>query len=204
MTEYYTPNAAEFQLGARQHFDYLTSVYGYQVTSALSPLDGPFTTFFAHSGRFVSIQGLSYGMSLAVELGTIGTLGTIESQFSLYTLMHLRTPHLLAPRFGDRRGQLEEMQFFAAALRQSAPDFLAGDFAALQDVLNHETALRAEAREAYEDAELSRCTALASQAFHAGQFSKVVELLQPRAHMLSKAQQAMLRLAIKRLSQSAP
>ena len=203
MIEYFTPNAAEFQAGAREHFDYLTSVYGYQVSEAPSSLSGPYTTSFTRSGTFVCVQGLSYGMSLAVELGTLGALGTVENRFSLHTLMHLRKSDLLVPRFGEKRGQLEEMKFSALALRQTARDFLTGNFAALQGVLLHESALRTKDREKYENAELSRATTSASSAFHTGQFARVVELLQPRMHALSKAHAAMLRLAKKRLSDRA-
>jgi hypothetical protein len=192
------PSLAQFQAAALEHFGFLLTEHRFQLAQPPSELPQSFIAYFAKPGAYVAVIGYSYGFALDVELGPLRPDGTPSERISQLLLMRLRIPEYLAPRFGGERGQIEQMRFMASALPLCGADALSGDFSVLPVVKALQKELQQEAEEAYREQELSRASAQASVAFHAEEYAKAVALLRPFESELSKAQAAMLRLAISR------
>jgi hypothetical protein len=194
------PSPAQFQAGALEHFGFLVRDHGFQVSQPPVELPQSFIVYFAKPGAYVAVIGYSYGFALDVELGPLRPDGTPTERVSQWILMQLRTPEHLAPRFGGERGQIEQMRFMASVLPLCAADALRGDFSVLPSAKQLRQNLAQEAEDEHRRRELSRASAQASDAFHAGQYARTVALLQPFQSSLSRAQAAMLRLAITKSS----
>ena len=166
MSETYVPSLQEFRLHALQEFAYLRSQFGFKVTTPRVEYQNPCSVFFRHSGRFVYVEGESYGYSLSVRLGRLGLFSRIQERLPLSIFIELREPSLLEPRFPSRRGQLEYISSAAVALRRCAADFLAGDLSVLPQAIQIHGERERASRAAYEKSIRDRAFMRASDAFH--------------------------------------
>jgi hypothetical protein len=207
MTTYRIPTSQEFKTGAAEHYAFLVDAFGFAEGDVPGSTDSKFAACFWKRPLFVLVEGFSYGFALGTCIGKLGEPGAELDKVELSFLMRARRPDLLAARFGDERGQLEEMFFQAQALRDCASDFLAGDLSSWQSVVAAQTAELKKAQqesEAWERRQsVQRVAAQAGKAFRAGQYPSVVALLQPHEAALSKAESAMLKVAIGRSKNAA-
>jgi len=199
MVEYHVPSAKEFKEAGRREFAFLQSDFEFKESKAPFKYENPYSIFFRHKNTFVYVEGLSYGFSLGVDIGTLGFFGKVKERFSLGYVVGLRRPDLLEPRFPEKRGQIEEMKRAAFDLKECANDFLNGDFSALHDVLRYYKKLQEKSHSEYEAAEQKRIGIQASEAFHSIDYKKCIDLLSPIEKQLSKAQRIMLSQSRKRL-----
>ena len=200
MVEYHVPKTDEFKNVARHEFSFLLSEFGFKESNSPFKYKNPYSVYFAKKGIFVYIEGLSYGFALGVDLGKIGILGKVKERFSLGSLVSLRKPELLEPRFPEKRGQLEQMKQAALHLRQCANDFLLGDFTDLPRIKKFIEEQNIKYNSQYEASKLHDLGIKASNAFHSKNYKEVIELLQPIEHRLSKAQTMLLSQSKKRVA----
>jgi len=207
MTIYIVPNPQEFADGASRRFSYLLDEFGFATGPAPAEYAQRFAACFWRTPVFVLVEGFSYGFALATSVGLVNPCGHPQDRIHLTFLMRRRRPELLAPRFGEVRGQLEEMNFQAGALRECAEDLLAGDLSqwrALVDAQRQEEdSIKWLSNAAAQRRELERVASRASSAFHAGEYSTTVALLEAHEAVLSKAQSTMLKVARSRSTNAA-
>jgi hypothetical protein len=207
MIAYHVPSPAEFRIGAREHYAFLCHEFGFADGSGPEWADPKFSVCFWKGSLYVLIQGFSYGFALGTCIGRHDAQPSRPSELTLGFLVRTRRPDLLAPRFGGERGQLQEMIFQARALRETAPDFLAGDLTCWNSVLSAQaeesSRIRRETEASDRRQALDRATAQASTAFRLGHYRTTAALLQPHEASLTKAAAAMLMLALKRSSNAA-
>jgi hypothetical protein len=201
MSEYYVPTQAELLDAIRAEFSFLVEQFGFRdVVQRDEKYINPYSVLYRKNQIAVLIEGISYGFSVDCQL-RIEHHGAIEApvQFSLGYLMAMRTPRLLEPRYPDRRGQLTQLPRLAEGLREAAMDLISGDFSRLNDARPFIAKEQEKAALEGRRRELSCVDSKSQEAFHSGDFRRVIDLLSPHDIELNKAARKRLEIARKRL-----
>jgi hypothetical protein len=121
------PSLEEFRNRARQEFAFLQQEFGFSeepIPSVEQPYLNPYAVWFKSPSTRVVVEGLDYGMSARVALGKAGPPAAFAN-YDLGDLLGVRRGGIAASR--PPGGQLEQLTYYAAALRDNAADVLRGD-----------------------------------------------------------------------------
>jgi hypothetical protein len=187
-----SPTLPEFTTAVREAFGYLGAEFGFQEKEP--PRDrldvNPFMVWFASPTTLVQVEGINWGFAAQVLLGPANRDKRSDG-VPLWVIMQLRRPGFSR----EPRGQLGDVRTYAQALREVAGDVLRGDFAIFPSARSVLAAERARHHDELHKLDRNASAAAAVDAFRAGNFKLVVELLEPNAELLSPAERARLEYA---------
>jgi hypothetical protein len=130
-----TPKLEEFRLQARSDFGFLCRDFGFHEVPL--PLDqdpylNEYAVWFASPTTRVVVEGVNYGINARVAVGRSGKVATFEN-YDLGDLLAIRRPEPAGPpsKASPRNSgnQLQQLSYYAEALRDAASDVLRGDHA---------------------------------------------------------------------------
>jgi len=200
-----SPTPLEFQETVRDAFGFLVREFGCrEVDSRASRRErrDPFVLRFANTTTLVQVEGINWGFAAQVVVGEALAGDQWGSAVPLWAIMKHRRPDLYQ-EITTSPGQLADIRVYARALREAAADVLRGDFAvfgaarALVDAQAIEHGI-SQTRQAREDSHHADAES-AVEAFRAGDFPRVVELLAPHAAVLTPAEKGRLAYARRRV-----
>jgi hypothetical protein len=204
MTE--SPALIEFQETARDAFGYLGREFAFR---ELEPPEkylevNPFIVWFANATTLVRVEGINWGFAAQVMLGPADAEDGWHDTVPLWAVIKHRRPELYE-EVTTSAGQLGDIRLYAHALRETADDVLRGDFgvfAAARAIVEAQ-GVQQRLRQHEESRERGRSAAVAAaaDAFRAGDFRRVVDLLMPHADLLTPAERARLDYARARAGQ---
>jgi hypothetical protein len=204
MTE--SPALIEFQEAARDAFGYLGREFAFR---ELEPPEkylevNPFIVWFANATTLVRVEGINWGFAAQVLLGRADAEDGWHDTVPLWAVIKHRRPELYE-EVTRSAGQLGDIRLYARALRETAGDVLRGNFgvfAAARAIVEAQ-GVQQRLRQDEESRERGRSAAVAAaaDAFRAGAFRRVVDLLMPHADLLTPAERARLDYARARAGQ---
>ncbi|HJR58323.1 MAG TPA: hypothetical protein VJ813_02950 [Vicinamibacterales bacterium] len=196
-----SPTVTEFTAAVREAFGYLAREFGFrEVDPPAKELElNPFLVRFVSPTTVVQVEGINWGFAAQV---IVGPDGGQEPLLPLWAVIRLRRPDLYEEVMKSP-GQLGEIRAYARALRETASDVLSGDFGVLAaaHAIVEARGLQQRLSQAEETREHDQRAAVAhaADAFRAGDFTRVVDLLMPHEKRLTTAQCAMLDYARTRI-----
>jgi hypothetical protein len=195
-----SPTRLEFQATVRDAFGFLVREFGFREVQPRASRREPdaFVVRFANTTTAVQVEGINWGFAAQVVVGEAAAGDQLGTAVPLWAIMKLRRPDLYEEITGSA-GQLADIRVYARALREAAVEVLTGDFAVFGDAralvearaAEYGTSHMQQAREHRHHA----AVASAAEAFRAGDFSRVVELLAPHADLLTPAERGRLEYA---------
>ncbi|HEY8196802.1 MAG TPA: hypothetical protein VIG04_07485 [Gemmatimonadales bacterium] len=184
-----SPSLTEFTTTVREAFRYLGPAFGFREVPPPAPrlAVNPFMIWFQNPTTLVQVQGINWGFAAQVLLGPADG-DDVSAAVPLWAIIQHRRPDLSR----EPQGQLGDVRAYAEALREVAGDVLQGEFEVFgsarrildAQMTRHTNERREQARAA--------AVAGAAEAFRAGNFGRVIELLGPHVELLSPAERARL------------
>jgi hypothetical protein len=194
-----SPTLGEFKETVHDAFGYLVSEFGFRETEPPpSHLEvNPFIVWFANETTLVQVEGIKWGFAAQVTLRPVGSRD-VYAAVPLWAIIKHRRPDLYE-ELARSPGQLGDVREYARALREVASEVLKGDFrvfaSARAIVEAYAVQLRESQRQESRDRNHRAAVAVAADAFRAGDFGRVVELLTPHIELLTAAERARLSYA---------
>jgi len=161
----------------------------------------PYSVRIGNRTTVIEVEGIHYGSAAWTKL-----FRTSDADSDYYGLPIRRLLDERAPITNKKRSkqisQLDQIREDAARILANAADIIAGDFSAIDALVERQNKIEEERRARAPSPEEKAANIAASEAGHAfkaGDFRKVVDLLSSHLSQLSKGQQKKLQIALSRM-----
>jgi len=201
MSDYYVPSLQELLDAIRAELTFLVSTYSFQeVTDRSEKYINPYSVLYRKNSIAILVEGVSYGFGMNCEfrIEADSRRGQPE-RINLGYIVMLRAPQLLEPTYPEKRGQLTQLPKLAEELRLAALDLLDGDLSHLDEIRDFIRKQQQKAAIENHRKEVSKIDLKSQEAFHQGNYGKVLDLLLPIEADLSVSGRKRLEMAQKRL-----
>jgi hypothetical protein len=201
MNDYYVPSQQELIDAIRAELAFLVITYGFQeVTDRSEKYINPYSVLYRKKNIAILVEGVSYGFGLSCEFRVeTDSKRSQPERINLGYIAMLRAPQLVVPTYPEKRGQLTQLPKLAEELRLAALDLLDGDLSHLEEMRAFIRKEQQTAETENHRKEVSRIDVKSQEAFHQGNYGKVVDLLLPIEADLSASGRKRLEVARNRL-----